>query len=420
MSKALPIAILVLSSAVHAQSWRATERELRDAMVKKDQPAMKAAAVKLLAERGTPTDLYNVACLEALSGNAEAGLARLSELAAMGVWFDFAADSDLATVRALPGYAEVEAKEKAALDPQGTPHKILSLPAGLLPEDVAYDAKTDRYFVSSVRKKKIVALRPDGTARDFVTEGRDGAWAILGLALDADRRALWATTAAVPQGEGYDKADVGRTALLRYDADTGKLKKRYEVARDGVEHMLGDMTVGPTGDAFASDGSNGGAVYMVRAGKDVLETLVPRGTFASPQQPAVVAGGKVLIVPDYARGLAAVEIATGAVRFLEGKGLALNGIDGLFAHGGALYAVQNGNRPARVVRLWPDAGFTKIERLEVLEAGTPGLGDPTHGAVVKDEFHFIANSGWDRMARDGSVRKDAPPDAPELRSVKLK
>ena len=412
--------LLLLSSAAFAQSWRAVERELRTASEKKDLPAMKAAVEKLLAERGTPTDVYNVACMEALSGNAEGGLSRLSDLAAMGVYFDYAADPDLVTVRALPGFGAVEEKLKAALQPQGTPHKVMALPAGLLPEDVVFDAKTDRYFVSSVRKKKIIAIKADGSARDFVTEGRDGAWAILGLALDPERRALWATTAAVPQGEGFDKADAGRSALLRYDADTGKLKRRFEIPRDGVEHMLGDMTVGESGDAFASDGSNGGGVYAVRAAKGELEVLVPRGTFASPQQPAVVAGGKILLVPDYAKGLAAVEIATGKVRFLEGKNIALNGIDGLLAHGGALYAVQNGNRPARIVRLWPDAAFTRIERLEVLEAATPGLGDPTHGAVVKDELHFIANSGWDRMAADGSVKKGAPADAPELRSVKLK
>ncbi len=54
-----------------------------------------------------------------------------------------------------------------------------------------------------------------------------------------------------------------------------------------------------------------------------------------------------------------------------------------------------------------------------LEQATPGLGEPTHGAIVGRDFVFIANSGWDRVGDDERLR-DQPGAAPaELRRIAL-
>jgi hypothetical protein len=44
----------------------------------------------------------------------------------------------------------------------------------------------------------------------------------------------------------------------------------------------------------------------------------------------------------------------------------------------------------------------------VLEANWADLGDPTHGVVVGDDFYFIANSGWDRVDRNGTMTAGKP------------
>jgi hypothetical protein len=56
----------------------------------------------------------------------------------------------------------------------------------LIPEDIAYDAKTRRFFASSVRKTKIITA--DG--RDFAKSD----WPVLALRVDSTRRILWAAT----------------------------------------------------------------------------------------------------------------------------------------------------------------------------------------------------------------------------------
>ena len=40
----------------------------------------------------------------------------------------------------------------------------------------------------------------------------------------------------------------------------------------------------------------------------------------------------------------------------------------------------------------------------MIERATATLGDPTHGVRVGDAFYYIANSGWDALNPDGSVK----------------
>ena len=59
------------------------------------------------------------------------------------------------------------------------------------------------------------------------------------------------------------------------------------------------------------------------------------------------------------------------------------------------------------MRFSTDAAVTKILAEQVIERATATLGDPTHGVIVGDTFYYIANSGWDVLNPDGSVKSGA-------------
>jgi len=268
-----------------------------------------------------------------------------------------------------------------------------------------------------VRHGKILSLNRQGKFADFVPEGQADIWAILALGVDAKRKYLWATTAAMPESIDYSAASEGRSALLKYSLISGALLKRYDLPKDG-KHALGDMTVSAAGDVFVSDGF--GAVYWLDHRKDTLEILIGKGTFRSPQTPALSPDGGRLFVPDYTRGISVVDLATKQAKLLEHpKDVSLGGIDGLYLTGRTMIAVQNGTTPPRLIRMWLDASLTRILRWETMEANWPGLGAPTHGVVVGKKFYFIANSGWDRMADDGRVKPGATFEAPTIRVADL-
>jgi hypothetical protein len=72
--------------------------------------------------------------------------------------------------------------------------------------------------------------------------------------------------------------------------------------------------------------------------------------------------------------------------------------------GNQFIAVQNGTNPERVVQFSTDSATTGIRAENLIERATPTLGDPTHGVIVGDTFYYIANSGWDALNADGSVK----------------
>jgi hypothetical protein len=412
-------------------AWEVIQSRARAAHDAGDFKAYRAEVERLFdLLSGHPETVVAMAKAEALLGHAAAALDWLHAYAAMGLTHGFGAEPDLASLQQAAGFTAIQARLEANRRPVSSSEPAFKLAdPDLLAEDIAYEAGARRFFISSVREAKIVAVDTgSGAARDFVPTGRDGIWGVLALATDERRGVLWATTAVMPQTHGYrGDDDLGHSAVLRYELATGKLLKRYDLpvpphfrkpprgSRAGAvvvppkerTRVLGDMTVAANGDVFVSEAVTG-AVYAIRRASDALDLLVAPGTFTSPQTPAVTPDGRRLLVADYVRGIGVVDLASHAVSWMKHpREVAVNGIDGLYLAGDSLIAVQNGTEPPRVVRLALDPSLARVLRWEALESNSPGLGEPTHGTIVGRDFFFIANSGWDKLAEDGSLKPGA-------------
>ncbi len=375
--------------------WRVLNQDARLAIEAKDYAKLRAILLDLQPLLpGNPRITYNLAASEAKLGNRAAALTGLRDWAEMGLVYDIAADEDFASLKSSREFAAIVKQIEASKRPVS--HSSVAFPLkerDLIPEDLAYDPKTRRFFVSSVRKSKIVT-----------TDGKEFAKAdcsVLALAVDAERRILWATTGWVPHCEACNKADEGKTALLAFDLDSGALKQRIN---SPVQGLLGDMTIGSKGDIYLSEGIHG-AVFRLKAGATQLERLDVPGEFPSPQTPALSADELTLYVPDYMRGIAAIHLSDRVVTWLQpAKNIAVTGIDGLYVFGSSFLAVQNGTTPPRIMRFSLD-----LRRQEVLEANTRGLGEPTHGTVVDGVFYFTANTGWSEYDAKGARKPGGGP-----------
>ena len=363
--------------------------------------------------------VYRLASVEASLGNQQAALDWLSTYSKSGLTFaDPVSDSEFTSLQSAPEFEAILARLKSARQPVSQSKPFLTLlEKDLIAEDIAYDPVGGRFFVSSVRHRKILSVTKRGKVTDFLPEGQPNIWAILALCVDSKRKVLWASTAAMPEAIGFSKQEEGRSALLKYSLESGALLKRYDLKAD-AKHALGDMTVSSSGDVYASDGF--GAVYWVEHTRDTIEPLFEQGAFRSPQTPALSPDEKRLFVPDYSRGISIVDLATKQWKLLEHpKELSLGGIDGLYLKDRTMLAIQNGTKPARVIRMSLDDSLTRVTQWATIEANWPRLGDPTHGVVVGNQFYFIANSGWDRMNDDGSVKPGATFEAPQIRVMKI-
>ena len=268
----------------------------------------------------------------------------------------------------------------------------------LHPEGVAYDARGGRWFVGSVRQRRVVAVARDGTARDFVEPTADGIAGVFGMAVDSVRRTLWVATTALPRMEGFVATDSGRVGVFGYDLDSGRLRRAVWAPRDSsTAHTFGDVAVAPNGDVYVSDSQ---APWLVRLpnGGDSLVRFESHPLFRSLQGMAITPDGAAMYLADYSHGLLRVDLATRSVVPLRvAANVTALGIDGLYLHRGALIAVQNGITPARLVRFCLDGDGRGIRRADVLDRNPALADEPTLGTIVGDSAFYVATSQWDKF-----------------------
>jgi hypothetical protein len=407
LARRWPLVVLffMLAGADPAPQWLALDRAANEAIRAQDFAALRKTLVALAPlEPGNARNTYNLAASAARLGDRAAALAGVTKLAAMGLAYDVAADDDFASLRDDPAF--IAARKRLDDNRRPTTHArlVATLAPDLLPEDLAYDAATKRWFVSSVRFAKIVTL--DG--KTFAKAD----WPVLALRIDPTRRFLWAATGWVPHCEHCDAADRDKSALVAFDLDSGALRKRVD---SPVKGLLADMTIGKNGDLFVSEGIHG-AVLRLPAGGDSFTRLDTPGDFPSPQTPALSPDESLLYVADYHRGIATIDLRTRVTSFVQpAAALALDGIDGFYAAGDDFIAVQNGTHPPRIVRF----ARTLDRAPETLEANWPALGEPTHGAIVGGEFYFLANSGWNAYDEKGKKKPGSAPIISTVRALRL-
>lgn len=362
-----------------------------------------------------PSSLLEVARADVRLGDLDGAMRELEQFVRMGQSIDLlATSSDFAALVKRADFTRLQSAMKDNQKPTSLASTAFVLSdSSLLAEDVDYDPRVKRFFVTSVRERKIVSSDVRDNASEFAKAPDN--WPMLAIKVDPARGVVWATEVAMRAFKAAPESDWGRSALLCFDLKDRKLLRRTEGPRSSA---LGDMVLTRDGDVIVSDG-DGGGVYRAMAKGTTLERL-DVGDFISPQTPAMHPDGKHVFVPDYLRGIGVLEIATKQVRWLSAGGrFALNGIDGLYFDDGKLIAVQNGTSPERVVAFTLDASLTKIESETIIERSTATLADPTHGVVIDNDFYYIANSGWDITDDAGNIKPGAKPSVPRIMRASL-
>ena len=403
-----------LDSAV--KDFQHLQNELQKSRASNDWHSNLVSANKLKELlNDAPDSLLEVARADVRVGALDAALHELEQYVRMGQSTDLPARSaEFSELRKNANFTKIQSgmEENRSSISLGSTAFVLSDP-GFLPEDVDYDRRTRRFFITSVRERKIVSTEASGASTEFAKAPDD--WPVLAVKVDASRGVLWATEVAIQGFTFVPESDWGRSAVLCYDLKNGKLLRRVEGPRPS---NLGDMVLTANGDVIVSDG-DGGGVYRVLTKGTTLERL-DDGDFISPQTPAMHPDGKHVFVPDYVRGIGVLEIATKQVRWLSMEGrFALNGIDGLYFDRGRLIAVENGTSPERVAAFTLDPSFTRIVSETIIERSTRTLGDPTHGVVIDDNFYYIANSGWDAIDDRGNMKPGPQPSVPRVMRAQL-
>jgi CubicO group peptidase (beta-lactamase class C family) len=353
-----------------------------------------------------PPVAYHHARALAVAGKIDSAallLGRLSREGAVAV-FEAAGDSAftrMAATQAWRGVMEGIGKARQPISHSSPAFELAE--RDLTAEGTAWDSKTRTLFLSSMYKRKIVAIAPDGTVRDFIASGQDGIGPVVGLEVDPVRRGLWAASMVLPEA-GIPLADTTYTGyglLFHFDVDSGRLRRRYLLRpRDGLRHGFNDLTILPDGTVYLTD-SSAGAVYVLAVGADSVTEVTPIATYAFPNGITRSHDGRRLFV-SHGGGIDRIEVATGKrTRLVAPDSLNLTGIDGLAFYRNSLIAHQ----PTwfqRVIRLRLDSRQARIASWEIVERHHPRFAQPTTGEIAGDHYYYIANAQLRRF-RDGKI-----------------
>lgn len=348
----------------------------------------------LAADPENPRWAYDVACGQALRGDAAAAVRQLNGLVARQIDYGAATDGDFSKIRDTPEWREFIARLEQLRKPIERSQVAFTLEdPGLMATGLAVDRRSGDVYIASVRERKIVRRTRDGHVSDFVPQSQDGFLGGAGLLIYARRGLLYASTAAVPFIVDHQKEDDGKAGVFAFDLKTGKtVRKVWLTGASAGQHFLNNMVVERDGTVLVSDSASP-AVYRWRPGSDALELLPWSKPFRSTQGLALSSDEKTLYLNDWSDGVWAVNLATGERRQVEGPaGVWLGGLDGLTPVRDGFVAVQIGVKPDRLLRLHLDRAGSKITSVDVLERNRPDYAEPVQGSSDGKDFFYVANS----------------------------
>ena len=322
-------------------------------------------------------------------------------------------DSDFDRVRDTKPFQEILNRIREETRPLNNSYVAFSIPEkDLIPEGIAYDPVDEIFYLGSVQKCKIIKITKQGKISDFAEQRQDGLVKVLGLRVDVERRTLWAVSSYGFYNPKIPKELLGTTGVFKYDLPTKKLLKKYMLPQ-GENHMLNDLAIDSSGDVYVTDWRVP-AIYLISADKDTIEKFIdlqrrPNGIdFSSDETKLFIAGD----------GIGVLDISTKTFKELKHPvSMYLSG-DGLYYYRNSLIAIQNGGL-RKVTRFYLNEAQDEIVRSKALEAYHPLFNLPTTGALVGNEFYFIANSQLQAYDKDGNLFPLSELEETKILKIKL-
>lgn len=384
-----------------------------------------AAADSLLAaaHAWTLQPAYTLAAarLAAVAGRHDTALALLERATRRGHAWN-AANPAFASLAESSRFHAVAAASRQLQEPLTKSSVFRTLPdSSLHPEGVAFDPRTGRVFVSSVRQRKVVVIERDGRVRDFVASSA-GLDAVFGMVVDTARQRLWLATGHTVEQAGAPRRRDAASELVAVDLADGTIRERWELPDSSVPHLLGDVVLAPDGSVYATD-SRTPAIYRVAATPGAVLERVGwwHDDWVSLQGLAFTPDGRTAWVADWTVGLYHVDLASGTVTPIESDDATFSlGVDGLYAIGDRqLVALQNGIAPPRAVRFDLDPSGTRIVGSVVLDRHLPVAIEPTLGVLIDGALLYVANSPWGLYGPGGAPDPARPWPRPALLRLPL-
>lgn len=297
----------------------------------------------------------------AMSGRKQEALADLEWLAANGYAYAF---WDRDTFAALSSDA-LRARTTRNGQPSGKIARQIRADADLNAEGI--DALDGAWIAGSMKDGSLYRIDASG-ATTVVWRETEPSRRMLGVRNDPGRKVVWACSTGPDDNEPHSQ-------LLRISLQPSAVQRfRLPDARS----LCNDVALLPNGSVAVSDSERGGVWLLTEGGE--WRALVAPEVLGYPNGLTYFAPLQRLVVADL-RGLWAIDLSGTLTEIAAAPGTFVGGIDGLYAAGNELLAIQNGLRPHRVLRIRIAPAKLQVAGIEVLASNLPELAEMTTAAV---------------------------------------
>ena len=411
------------AAAPDCKDWKACRELALEAAGRQDYDAFHDLAWKALnaGPKNEPALMAMLARAQSLSGRPGDALVMLNRLAAMGVATDASTSDDFERVRALPGWAELEAKlagvtgppvtsppaatrsaaagasvkepppAKESAKPAGKPTASPPAPkpgssplsfssAGITAGALAYDAVSGRFIVADVRDRRLLVLG-ERSGRLASLAGIDaGLGDISAMEIDSREGDLWVVSNS-PAGS--------RSTLHKLQLISGRVLFSIPLPAEQGDSRFTDVAITPL-HVLVLDAEGRRVLRATKKGK----TLDVAARLAAPDVASLAPSSETTAYAAYDRGLVRIDLATGTLSVVEpGKSnVDLSGITWMRWHRGGLVATQKrADGSHRLVRVRLDDGGRSARAVEAIDDAAV-LAGPGSAAIADNVLYYLGKS----------------------------
>ncbi|MBL7833490.1 MAG: hypothetical protein JNK18_06025 [Cyclobacteriaceae bacterium] len=341
--------------------------------------------------------LRGVAC--ALTQRPDEALVYLTKAIVTNAAFDLDAE-DLKVLRGREDFEKLKTLQKNLGEPVITSDTAFVITDRTVhPEAIAWHKGV--LYATSVSKRKIIKVTPDGKISDFVPSGHNGLASVLAIAIDEKKNILWAASSPLPQMENFDSTE--RSAIFKYELLSGKQLAKFELPAD-KQAVFGDLILTKKGEAYISD-SQTNTIFRVNERSKMLEVYFTSDQIWSLQGITFSDDERYLFAADYIKGIFRIDTRTKELTLLENNvTTSVKAIDGLRWYKNSLIAIQNATNPMKVSRYALNPELTALTDEQVIDRAHPAFNEPTNGCIVHNKLYYIANSQWGGYTKDNTLK----------------
>ena len=334
-------------------------------------------------------------CLNGRNHKAMEILQELAKLRYMGI-FGLPEDHTFQRLTNHPQYHQLISQIELAQ--QAISHSQLAFQVDqrdLIPVGIAFDQKTNTFFLSSTYQRKIIGIDEAGNVQDFICSQQDEIGSTLGLAVDNRNRTLWVASSHAPSLVPLinpEQKQEWACLIYAYDLDSGQLKRKIGYDAQGEEHFFNAIILNEHGDLFISE-SLTGKIFTLSARSDELKVLhdtqgsynyLTGITLSRDQRCLYVAHEDGIFVYDlFKRTLKDLQPPTD---------VSLQGVDGLQFYQEGLICHQSGYPINSLMYYRLDQKQQLITSSQILETHHPHFDQALTGVLVRQTYYYLANA----------------------------